>query len=298
MNRFGIELPVGVDENLSSQDCSRRDFLLSAGALVAAATTPSALGSQPASSASLLDNKEGSCRVLPGAAAYCGGVLPYEGYEVVRAVLRSWPPLNQGYAFVESYLKRIGRPTQALCGMELRVPAPLLFKDWSTFNAPYLEQLRKWGLMFGDYSGVCRSNIALAVDPPTAASLCAFSYTVPASAKGKTFFLSGQADIDAKGKPIAEGDTGPAAMTQRARYTFDAVGATLAKLGVSWQDTTHIALFHVHEIPDLWGAELLGSLGEARRRGVQLYRARPPIAGLEVELEARAVRQELIVELS
>ena len=120
----------------------------------------------------------------------------------------------------------------------------------------------------------------------------------PTSAKGKTFFLSGQADIDASGKIIAEGDIRPAAMHMRARYTIDTVGATLAKLGASWQETTQIALFHVHDIPDLWEAALLGSLGEALRRGVLVYRARPPIAGLEVELEACAVRQELVVATS
>jgi enamine deaminase RidA (YjgF/YER057c/UK114 family) len=250
------------------------------------------------STTALIENTAGAYKILPGGAAFCSGIIPYEGYEVVRVLLRPWIALEQGYGFIESYLKSVGRPIQAFCGIELRVPAPLAMSDWSTFNVPYLEQLRKWGLIFGDYSGVCRSNIALALHPPAATSLCAFSYTAPASAKSKTFFLSGQADIDASGKAIAEGDTGPTAMQRRARYTIDTVGATLAKLGVSWQDTTQIAFFHAHEIPDLWGAQLLGSLGEALRGGVLVYRARPPIAGLEVELEARALRQELVVATS
>jgi hypothetical protein len=250
------------------------------------------------SAPALIDNNAGAYKILPGGAAFCSGIVPYAGYEVVRVLLRPWIPLEQGYGFIESYLKSVGRPVQAFCGIELRAPAPLALKDWSTFNVPYLEQLRKWGLIFGDQSGVCRSNIALALHPPATTSLCAFSYTAPASANGKTFFLSGQADIDANGKAIAEGDTSPAAMRKRARFTIDTVGATLAKLGASWQDTTQIALFHAHDIPDLWGAELLGSLGDALQRGVLVYRARPPIAGLEVELEARAVRMELIVATS
>jgi hypothetical protein len=247
------------------------------------------------SASALIDNKAGAYKILPGGAAFCSGIIPHEGYEVVRVLLRPWIPLEQGYAFIESYLKSVGRPVQAFGGIELRVPAPLAMKDWSSFNVPYLEQLRKWGLIFGENSGVCRSNIALTLHPPTITSLCAFTYTAPTSAKNKTFFLSGQADIDAAGKAIAEGDTGPAAMQKRARYTIDTVGATLAKLGVSWRDTTQIAFFHAHEIPGLWGSELLGSLGEALSRGVLVYRARPPIAGLEVELEARAVRQEIVV---
>jgi hypothetical protein len=180
----------------------------------------------------------------------------------------------------------------------MRVPAPLTFADWSTFNVPYLAQLRQWGLMHGDYSGVCRSNIALALHPPKGTSVCAFSYTAPASSSGISFLLSGQADIDAKGKIIAQGDTSPAAMQQRARFTIDSVGACLSALGLRWRDTTQIALFHVAEIPDLWGSTLLGAMGDAVRNGVLVYRARPPIAGAEVELEARAVPRELVIATS
>jgi hypothetical protein len=87
-------------------------------------------------------------------------------------------------------------------------------------------------------------------------------------------------------------------MQKRTRFTIDTVGDTLKKLGRSWTETTRIALFHVHDIPDLWGLALLGSLGEPIGRGVLVYRARPPIAGGEVELEARAIRQELNVATS
>jgi hypothetical protein len=248
-------------------------------------------------SGGLIKNSAGNYKILPSGAAYCSGIVPDQGFEVVRVELQPWLPLEQAYAFVESYLKGIGRPVQAFCGIELRVTAPLTFDKWSNFNVPYLEQMRKWGLMFGDYSCVCRSNIALDVHPPATTSMCAFSYTV-ATAKGATFLLSGQADIESDGKIIAEGDSGPAAMQKRARFTIDAVGESLQKLRLSWNDTTRIALFHVHDIPDLWGATLLGTLGEPIRRGVLVYRARPPIAGGEVELEARAIRQELVVATS
>lgn len=247
---------------------------------------------------SLIDNEAGGYRILPGGTVYCAGIVPHEGYEVVRVLLRPWVPLERAYAFIAEHLKGVARPIQAFCGIELRVPAPLTFSDWSAFNVPYLKQLREWGLIFGDQSGVCRSNIALALKAPAVTSVCAFSYTVPTSEKIKTFFLSGQADIDSSGKIIAEGDTGAAAMRKRARFTIDTVGATLEKLGVGWKDTTQIALFHVAEIPDLWGSALLGSFGDAAPRGVLVYYARPPLVGAEVELEARAVRQELTVATS
>lgn len=257
-------------------------------------TRPSVISGTPV----LLDNRAGNYRILPSGAAYCLAVVPDEGFEVVRLLLRPWLPLEQAYGFIEGHLKRIGRPIQAFCGIEMRVPAPLTFADWSTFNGPYLEQLHKWRLMYGDYSGICRSNIALALHPPKTTSVCAFSFIAPASASGVSFLLSGTADIDSKGKIIAEGDTSHAAMQQRARFTIDSVGACLTELGFSWQDTTQIALFHVAEIPDVWGPTMLGAMGDAVRHGVLVYRARPPIAGAEVELEARAVRQERVVATS
>ncbi len=243
----------------------------------------------------MLDNRAGSYRIVPSGPAYCAGIVPDDGYEVVRAELHTWVPLDQAFAFIEAHLKGIGRPVQAFCGIELRVPAPLTLDNWSTFNIPYLEQLRKWGLMHENYSGVCRSNIALDLYPPKVTSLCAFSYTVPTKEKVKTFLLAGQADIGSDGKIIAEGDIGLEAMRKRTLFTIDTVANTLKKLGASWQETTRIALFHVHDIPDLWGAEVLGKIGEPIRKGILVYRARPPIAAAEVELEARAIRQELVL---
>lgn len=246
----------------------------------------------------LIENSAGNYKILPSGAAYCAGIIPDPGYEVVRVELHPWLPLEQAYAFIESHLKSIERPVQAFCGIELRVPEPLTLANWSSFNVPYLDQLRRWGLLYGDYSGVCRSNIALDLYPPATTSMCAFSYTVPATSKGATFLLSGQADIGSNNQIIAEGEVGPQAMQQRARFTVDTVGETLGKLGFSWAETTRIAFFHVHEIPDIWGPALLGAVGEPIRRGVLVYRARPPIAGGEVELEARAVRQERVLSTS
>jgi hypothetical protein len=251
----------------------------------------SSTSSEPA----MIDNRAGNYRVLPSGIAYCAGVIPDSGYEVVRSELQSWVPMTEAYAFIENHLKSIGRPVQAFCGIELRVPRPLTLGDWSTFNVPYLEQLRKWDLIYGDYSGICRSNIALDIYPPPTTSMCAFSYTVSATSKGPTFLLSGQADIGPDNKVIAEGDVGLQAMQKRARYTIDTVADTLSRLGFAWKDTTRVALFHANDIADLWGPTMLGALGETIRRGVLVYRARPPIAGGEVELEARAIRQEVIL---
>lgn len=242
----------------------------------------------------LIENKAGNYKVLPSGVAYCSGIIPDAGYEVVRIELQHWIPMEESYAFIEAHLKTLGRPPQAFCGIELRVPTPLTVADWSSFNVPYLAKLREWGLLSGDLSMVCRSNIALDLYPPTTKSMCAFSYVVPVKSKGSTFLLSGQADIGSDNKIIAEGDVGPQAMQERANFTIDTMTDTLQKLGHSWEQTTQVALFHVHDIPNLWEPTVLGKLGAPIRRGILFYRARPPIAGGEVELEARAIHQSLI----
>ncbi|PLP96802.1 hypothetical protein CYJ10_30870 [Cupriavidus pauculus] len=243
----------------------------------------------------MLDNKVGGYRVLPGGIAYCTGIVPHDGFEVVRVQLQNWLPLADAYVFIENYLRGIGRPVQSFCGIEMRVPAQLTPADWSSFNTPYLEQLKRWGLLYGDLSAVCRSNIALALNAPEHPSMCAFSFTAPTSARQGGFCLSGTADIMRDGTVVEEGDTSPAAMAKRAKFTIDTIGTSLTQAGLTWTDVNQLAIFHVAEIPKLLSPELLGGLGNALRNGVLEYYARPPIVGGEVELEARGARREIVL---
>jgi len=75
----------------------------------------------------LIEHRAGNYKVLPSGAAYCSGIIPDPGYEVVRVELDPWLALDEAYAFIEDHLKKAGRPVQAFCGIELRVPEPLTF---------------------------------------------------------------------------------------------------------------------------------------------------------------------------
>lgn len=274
---------------------ARRRFLQQFAAV--AATAPAFLRVAQAAGRvnppAILEVEAGNYRFLPAGGVFCGGVLPGEGYEVVHAILRPWLPLAQGYAFIEGYLKNLGRPVQALCGMELRVPAPMTFDAFRAFNAPYVEQLRKWDLMSGNYSAVCRTNVAPGLNPPKQACVHAFSYVVPAAGKGITFCVSGTADIDPRGKIVAEGDTSAAGMKKKLEFVIEVIGNRLAEMDLEWNSVTQVDLYLVAGIPDLWGSTILPGLGDAALPGVRLHYARPPIVGAEVELEARALAREL-----
>jgi hypothetical protein len=243
----------------------------------------------------LLANEAGSYRILPAGTVFCGGAIPLAGHEIVHALVSPWVPLKDGYGFIESYLKSIGRPVQALCGMELRSPQQMTLEGFRTFNAPYVEQLTKWDLLLGRYSAVCRTNVVPARDAPKEASLHAFSYCVPSDYQGVTFCISGTADIDQRGKIVAEGDVSSAGMKQRLQYCVDVITERLAQLELAWSSVTHTDLCVAQDIPGLLDGVVVPGLQGAAARGIRVHLARPPIIGSEVELECRGVRREIVV---
>ena len=296
--QFADPLMVNMEEiSLSSSPDSgfeRRRFLLQL-ALVAAAG-PALLrtaGAARVNPPAMFAVEPGHYRFTPAGQVFCSGVRPDEGFEVVHAILRPRLPLAEGYAFVEAHLHKLGLPVQALCGMELRVPAAMTFEAFRAFNAPYVAQLDKWELINGNYSAVCRTNVAPALNAPREAVLHAFSYVAPASGNSSTFCVSGTADIDARGKIVAAGDTSVSGMRDKLKYVLDIITTRLAELELEWTDVTSVDLYAVADISDLWGTMILPALGTAARAGVRLHHARPPIIGSEVELEARGIAQEL-----
>jgi hypothetical protein len=281
----------------SAAVASRRRFVGAAAALTAALaaraaraqTTP--IINPPA----LLENEAGNYVVLPAGQVFCGGVVPLAGYEIVHALFRPWVPLQDAWGVVERHLQREGRPVQALCGMELRIPEQLSVQGFREFNAPYVDELVKRELFVGNYSAVCRTNVAPAVDTPSAPMVHAFSYCAPARHGVRTFCVSGTADIDARGRIVAEGDVSPAGMRKRMQHCIDVIGERLAQLELTWADATHVDLCVVRDIDDLFGALLAPALKGAAARGVRVHHARPPIIGAELELECRGVQRELVV---
>ena len=273
---------------------SRRRFLAATAALAAAPLLTAPVMAARVNPPALLDNQAGGYRVLPAGGVFCGGVVPMEGHEIVHVLLQPWIPLERAWGFIESYLKGLGRPVQALCGMELRSPRQLTLEEFRAFNRPYAEQLAKWNLVLGPYSAVCRTNVVPARDAPPEPSVHAFSCCVPADAAGTTFCVSGTADIDARGQIIAAGDVSPGGMKQRLQYCVEVITERLEMLELSWSAATHIDLCVVEDIPGSMASVVVPGLQGAAARGIRVHNARPPILGTEVELECRGCRRELV----
>lgn len=273
---------------------SNRPFMPGRRAFLAAAALPLlAAGGVAAQSKGLVSRPQGGFRFLPGSPVFAGGAVAEPGFAIVHAVLTRWIPLESGYDLAMRHLEAAGRPPQALCGMQLRLPRQLSPQEFTDFNGPYVEQLRRRGVVEDNRNPVSRTNVSPATGAPPVPSLHAFSYTVPYEGRLHTFTMSGMVERAPDGV-VAEGDTSPSGMQQKLAWVLGAVTDRIAELGFAWTDTTHVELYAAHDIPGALAA-LAGLSTGAVAHGVRRHFGRPPVVGLELELEGRAVLREEIV---
>jgi hypothetical protein len=271
---------------------SRRRFIAAAGIAAAGALLRPRI--VLSAGAAFITNEPGGYRFLPAGAVFNSGAVALPGHEIVHVLFSPWVPLDQAWDVIAKTLRDGGRPREALCGMELRIPRQLTFEGFRAFNAPYIEQLKRWKLVFGEFSAVSRTNVA-PLDAPEVPSVHAFSYAARADARATTFCVSGTADIDAKQQIVARGDVSREGMKQKLQYVIDVITDRLAKLGLSWADATHTDLCLAQDTGDLLETLVLPAMKGAGSRGLRLHLARPPILEAEVELETRGVRRELVL---
>ena len=249
--------------------------------------------------AEVLAFPDGNYRFIRGVFQYSAGVAAEPGFEIER--VRFFRPLSlrEGFEAIQARLEARGRSLTALCACELRSPAPVSEAGFSAFNQVYVEQLTAWGLYRDDLNPVARSNVCPANSPPTEPSIHAFSYTVPGAAGGRgTFVVAGSAEAP-EGKPgyrehaIAAGDVSPSGILEKARWTLGEMERRMGALGFGWNDSTALQLYTVHDTWPLLEQEMAGR--GAIPAGLTWHFARPPVIGLEYELDTRAVQREFVI---
>ena len=77
------------------------------------------------------------------------------------------------------------------------------------------------------------------------------------------------------------------------RFVIAEMGARLMALGLTWQDATKAQAYSIHNITDLV-SELLSKPGLIPN-GLCWHFARPPVAGLEFEMDLRGSVNELFL---
>src|SRR5947207_9286521 len=237
----------------------------------------------------------GNYRFLTHAFQYSGGVAADPGYAIERARFVRPLPLAQGFDAIEAYLARHGRSPTAFCACELRSPGQFSEQGFIDFNRHYVQRLEKWGIFRNDINPVARSNVCPEIDPPAEPSFYAFSYTVPGPGG---FVVAGSGEAQEGAGSYAEriirlGDASPAGMREKARYVVGEMARRLAALGFGWADVTATQVYTVHDLHPILADEVVRP--GAAPAGLTWHYARPPVEGLDFEMDVRSVASELVL---
>jgi hypothetical protein len=248
--------------------------------------------------ADAVDFVAGGYRFLPGVFQYSGGAAALTGHTIERVRFRAPVPLAEGFARIERIIGAAGRPLTAFCACELRSPAPFTEQGFRAFNEVYVVTLEKWGLFDGKVNPVARSNVCPELDPPAEPSFHAFSFTVAASDAAPSFVIAGSGEAREGGasyreRTVRHGETTPDAMREKAHYVLGEMERRLAALGLGWADTTATQVYTVHDLHPFLADEIVRR--GAARSGLTWHFARPPVRGLEYEMDCRGVGRERVV---
>ena len=240
----------------------------------------------------------GGYRYIPGVFQYSAGAAALPGFEIVRVRFMTPVPLAEGFARISDYIGEVGRPLTAFCACELRSPAPFTDDGFRTFNKAYVKTLKQWDLLAGGDNPVARSNVCPEIDPPPAPSFHAFCFTVPATGPPRTFVVSGSGEAREGGAKYVErtvrpGETSPDAMREKACFVLGEMERRMSSLDFSWADTTATQVYTVHDLYPFLAGDIV-SRGAARS-GLTWHFNRPPVQGLEFEMDCRGVMHERVL---
>ncbi len=233
---------------------------------------------------------EGGFAFLEGVYPYSQGAVALDGYAIERARFARPLRLAEGFRRIAAHLEGLGRPKSAFCACELRSPRPFSFAGFADLNRGYVAVLERWGLFRDGRNAVARSNVAPKIDAPVEPSFYAFSYTVPAAHEGRDFVVAGSGEWPEGGRfpedIVARDDVSEAGMRTKAAWVLDMMQARLSGLGgLRFSQASTVRVYTVQDFPMDLVAQRAGG-------AVTWHYCRPPIEGLEFEMDLRRVSLE------
>lgn len=241
------------------------------------------------------DFAAGGYRYIPGVFQYSAGVAALDGFRIERVVFRRPVPLRAGFDRIAAHLAAAGRPRAAFCACELRSPAPFSEDGFRAFNQLYVGVLADWGIVADGRNPVARSNVCPAIAPPGEPSFHAFSYTVPGEAADPSFVIAGSGEVpegreNYRDHVVRPGDTSPGGLRAKADYVLGEMERRMAALGFGWADTTATQAYTIHDLHPFLAEDIVAR--GAAAAGLTWHWCRPPVAGLDYEMDCRAVAVE------
>ena len=97
------------------------------------------------------------------------------------------------------------------------------------------------------------------------------------------------------GDVVRRGESGAAAIQEKARFVIGLMEGRLKGLSVGWSDVTASEIYTVHDIHPFVEQELLKRLEEGGAHGLTWHYSRPPIETIEYEMDLRGCATELVI---
>src|SRR4051794_38254699 len=246
----------------------------------------------------LIENPKGGYSFLKGIAPYSAGVVSSPGFRIEHARLSKPLPVATAFDRIDAHLKSIGRPAQALCGMEIRSPKPFTFQGFNDFNAAYVKYLEKRGILHDGLNPVARTNVAPEIAPPTEPVIYACSYTVPDHSAARSFIVAGAGELpEGSLDPhdvIRQGETSPVALIEKAKFVLGLMDGRVRGLGATWDEVTTVDVYTVHDIGPFLASHIIPKVGNAHH-GITWHYTRPPITSIEYEMDVRGCHNEIVL---
>ena len=244
----------------------------------------------------------GGYRYVRGPFQYSAGVAAEAGFTLERVRFEEPVPVAEGFERIAAHLEAAGRPLTAFAACELRSPAPFSDQGFVDFNRVYVGTLASWGIFADEENPVARSNVCPEIHEPAEPSFHAFTYTIPAPAPrgSPAFVIAGSGEAEEGPGPYRErtvryGDTSAEGLREKARFVLAAMESRMAALGVSWRDARATQVYTVFNLHPFLADEI--EARGAARHGLTWHYARPPVQGLDFEMDVRAVPVERVAAL-
>ncbi len=237
-------------------------------------------------------------RYIPGPFQYSAGVAALPGHAIERVRFATPVPLAEGFRRIEAFLTGAGLPLTAFCACELRSPGQFTDAGFIAFNRDYVGTLERWGIVAGDRNPVARSNVCPEIDPPATPGFHAFSYVTPLADAPHTFVCAGSGEAQEgsgpyRDKTIRYGETSADAIAEKARFVLGVMEARMASLGAGWGAATGVQVYTIHDVHPFLAADIVAR--GAAAHGLTWHYCRPPVIGLEYEMDCRAVMTERVL---
>jgi len=242
----------------------------------------------------LIPFPDGGYAFLEGVFPYSQGVVALPDFAIERVTFSHPVPMAEGFRRIAQHLALQSRPTTALCACELRSPKPFSFEGFAEFNKGYVSVLEKWRLYRNGKNPVARSNVAPDAGAPAEPCFHAFCYTVPSVRTG-SFVVAGSGEWPEGGRfpedIVARGDVSASGLKRKVDWVLDMMESRMKQLGVGWRHATATQIYTVRDVH-----ELTPKIQQrVQPSGITRHNCRPPIEGLDYEMDVRGVSVERVI---